>query len=124
MYIHVKEIKVETGGHPRTKCVTSLLFSGEVIAGLQSKWVLQKSGACPPCPSKEQQQHGEHVYGREYCRVWSWDLNGDELWRNSDNNKRIKNLQYLCLFFPTTSPRSVQRGGGGQLNKLRRMGIL
>jgi hypothetical protein len=124
MYIHVKEIKVEIGGHPRTKCVTSLLFSGEVIAGLQSKWVLQKRGACPACPSTEQQQHGGACIWKRILQSLELGPDGDELWRKFDNNKRIKKLQYLCLFFPTTFPRSVQRGGGGQLNKLRRMGIL
>jgi hypothetical protein len=38
--------------------------------------------------------------------------------------KESKKLQYLCFFFPTTSPRSAQLGGGAQLNKLRRIGIL
>jgi hypothetical protein len=94
MYIHVKEIKVATGGHPRTKCVTSLLFSGEVIADLQSKWVLQKRGACPACPSKEQQQHG----GACICLELGPD--GDELWRNSDNNKRIKKIAVFLLLLP------------------------
>jgi hypothetical protein len=50
MHIHVKDNKVETDGHPRTKCVTSLLREEEVIAGLQSKWVLQKKG-CMRCMS-------------------------------------------------------------------------
>jgi hypothetical protein len=99
MYIHVKEIKVEIGGHPRTKCVTSLLFSGEVIAGLQSKWVLQKRGACPACSSKEQQQHGGACIWKRILQSLELGPDGDELWRKSDNNKRIKNLQYLCLFF-------------------------
>lgn len=72
--------------------------------------------------SKSSSSMEEHVYGREYCRVWSWDLT--EMSFGETLTKESKKLQYLYFFFPTTSPRSVQRGGGGQLNKLRRMGIL
>jgi hypothetical protein len=77
MYIHVKEIKVETGGHPRTKCVTSLLFSSDVIACLQSKWVLQKRGACP---SKEQQQHGGACIWKGILQSLELGPDGDGLW--------------------------------------------
>jgi hypothetical protein len=100
MYIHVKEIKVETGGHPRTKCVTSLLFSGEVIADLQSKWVLQKRGACPACPSKEQQEHGGACIWKRILQSLELGPDGDELWRNSDNNKRILKIAVSLLLLP------------------------
>jgi hypothetical protein len=66
----------------------------------------------------------EHVYGRGYCRVWSWDLTEMVFGETLTTTKESKKLQYLCFFFPNTSPTSVQRGGGGQLNKLRRMDIL
>ncbi len=93
-------IKVETGGHPRTKYVTSLLFSGEVIAGLQSKWVQQKRGACPACPSKEQQQHGGACIWKRILQSLESGPDGDELWRNSDNNKRIKKFAASLLLLP------------------------
>ncbi len=47
-----------------------------------------------------------------------WTL--EKVWQQQKNQKFAVSL----LILPTTSPRSVQRGGGGQLNKLRRMGIL
>lgn len=68
--------------------------------GLQSKWVLQKRGACPACPSNEQQQHGGACIWKRILQNLELEPDGDELWRNSDNNKRIKKIAVSLLLLP------------------------
>ncbi|KAH9548922.1 hypothetical protein CY35_11G112600 [Sphagnum magellanicum] len=126
------KLRVFSQGSRRDFCLrNSILILQVVVPNIALKArVPRQRKICNPNGYCKKGVHALHVLPKssssmeEHVYVWSWDLTEMNFGETLTTTKESKKLQYFCFFFPATSPRSVQCGGGGQLNKLRRMGIL